>query len=291
MRLIIISGRSGSGKTSALQVLEDLNFYCVDNLPASLLPELAKHIQPETENTHGQGNIAVSIDARNPSSQLAQFPQIFNALDKKLNCSIMYLDASEEVLLRRFISSKRKHPLSNEHQSLKEALDQEAEILAPIETLASKNIDTSYMTIHQLRELIKQDIFHKGGQHTAILLQSFSYKHGIPVDTDLVFDVRCLKNPHWVSELKDLTGQDQAVKDYLSSDKLTQSMVKDISDYFLKWLPEFEANNRSYLTLSIGCTGGQHRSVFVCEAVAKKLQGHVGHIQVRHRQLGTAFNG
>lgn len=289
MQLAIISGRSGSGKTTALQVLEDLNFYCVDNLPLSLLPKLIEQVQQEAAlNNHSDAydRIAVGIDARNLASQLKDFPKIFQQLNSNhLNCKIIYLDSKDEVLIRRFSTSRRKHPLSSETVSLAEAIASEDKFLKPIEELASLSVDTSNLTIHQLRETIKQEIFQNNSQQTAILIQSFSYKHGIPIDADFVFDARCLPNPHWQTALRELTGLDSKVKSFLGKDEDTQEMLGNISHFLLRWIPEFETNNRSYLTIAIGCTGGQHRSVYLAETLAETLKAKVQKVQVRHREL------
>ncbi len=289
MQLKIISGRSGAGKTTALQILEDLNFYCVDNLPLFLLPELVKQIQSESTN-HPQAiyeNIAVGIDARNLASQIRNYAKIIEDLSKHVNCATIYLDSKDEVLLRRFSASRRKHPLSNEEVSLAEAIANEVEVLKPIEDLANLTVDTSNLTVHQLRETIKQKIYQANSQQTSILIQSFSYKHGIPIDADFVFDVRCLKNPHWEESLKELSGLDQPVQDFLIKDEKTQEMLNDL-DYFLnKWETEFEANNRSYLTIAIGCTGGRHRSVFMVEKLSERLKVKSRKVKVRHREIGS----
>jgi len=283
MQFIIISGRSGSGKTTALQVLEDLSFYCVDNLPVALLPSLAEQIQQQQKTIE---NVAVGIDARNLASQLQDFPLIYQQLrDLKIDCRIIFLDSNDEVLLRRFNASRRKHPLSSENISLKEAIEQEEFLLRSIEALSELSVDTSSLTIHQLRESIKQYVYQNRSQQISILIQSFSYKHGIPIDADLVFDVRCLNNPHWQEELKSLTGLDPAVQKFLENDPLSMEMVKDIEHYLQKWIPKFENNNRSYLTIAVGCTGGQHRSVFVSEKVAEYLKKSFSKIQTRHREL------
>lgn len=288
MQFIIISGRSGSGKTTALQALEDLGFYCVDNLPLTLLPSLAEQIQQESNPVD---KIAVGIDARNLANQLKDFPRIYQQLlDLKLDCKVIYLDSNDEILLRRFNASRRKHPLSNEIVSLKEAIVQEDKLLQPIASLADLSLDTSSLTIHQLRESIKQYIHQNRSQQISILIQSFSYKHGIPIDADLVFDVRCLNNPHWQAELKELTGLDKPVQTFLENDSLSTEMIEDIQEYLLKWIPQFENNNRSYLTIAIGCTGGQHRSVFVSEKLAEHLKKRFSKIQTRHREISHLQN-
>lgn len=290
MQLIIISGRSGSGKTTALQVLEDMGFYCVDNLPIALLPQLAEQIEQENINKPSTilDNIAVGIDARNLPNQLANFPDIVKKLKSiNLNCRIIYLDSNTETLLKRFSLTRRKHPLSNEKISLLEAINSEERLLQPIEQLAELTIDTSHLTIHQLREAIKQQIYRNPTQQIAILFQSFGFKHGLPIDADLVFDVRCLPNPHWNAELKALTGLDQRVQAFLSQQSICKEMITEIYQYLSRWLPEFEKNDRSYMTIAIGCTGGKHRSVFVVEQLATMLAKDFVKIQTRHRDLSN----
>ncbi len=290
MQLIIISGRSGSGKTTALQVLEDMGFYCVDNLPIALLPQLAEQIEQENINKPSTilDNIAVGIDARNLPNQLANFPDIVKKLKSiNLNCRIIYLDSNTETLLKRFSLTRTKHPLSNEKISLLEAINSEERLLQPIEQLAELTIDTSHLTIHQLREAIKQQIYRNPTQQIAILFQSFGFKHGLPIDADLVFDVRCLPNPHWNAELKALTGLDQRVQAFLSQQSICKEMITEIYQYLSRWLPEFEKNDRSYMTIAIGCTGGKHRSVFVVEQLATMLAKDFVKIQTRHRDLSN----
>ncbi len=286
MKLIIVSGRSGSGKSTAIQVLEDLNFYCVDNLPLTLLTKLTKQIQEQNSTNNGKkiDNIAVGIDARNLNTHLESFSYELTELEKlSIDCEVIFLDAIDEILLNRFHASRRKHPLSNENISLMEAISYEENLLKPIEAKVDLHIDTSGLTIHQLREQIKQHIYQDA--QTSILIQSFSYKHGIPIDADLVFDTRCLINPHWQEELKTLNGLDQEVVNYLSKDKTCQKMIGDLNMFLNYWIPEFEKNDRSYLSIAIGCTGGQHRSVFVSESLAKTLKQQFSNIQIRHREL------
>lgn len=283
MELIIISGRSGSGKSTVLHVLEDRGFYCIDNLPASLLPSLAERISLDSEESP---KVAVSIDARNLSSDLQKVPSIIEDLrDKDLSTEIVFLDANSQTLLKRFNESRRKHPLSSEQIGLQEAIDMESTLLAPISMLASLNIDTSNMSLQALRETIKTQVV--GGKATgmALIFESFGFKNGVPVDADIVYDVRCLPNPYWNTNLRALTGLDPAVANYLENEKEVDEMVKDIQSYLEKWLPSYESNNRSYMTIAIGCTGGQHRSVFLCEKLGDLFSSKIPNVQVRHREL------
>lgn len=284
MKLIIISGRSGSGKSTCLHVLEDLGYYCVDNIPASLLGALAKRIC--TETTPELNNVAVSIDARNISEDLQQFPTIFEQLaDTKLDRQIIFLDAESTTLLKRFSETRRKHPLSNTHIGLLEAIDKEQAMLEPIAALADLSVDTSSLSLHQLRDVIKNRVAEHDDHGLALQFQSFGFKNGLPIDADMVYDARCLPNPYWVADLRGLTGQDREVIDYLESQAEVQEMFEDIKDYLERWLPRFSANNRSYITVAIGCTGGQHRSVFLCEKLKKHFEQTIVNIQVRHKEF------
>jgi len=282
MQLVIISGRSGSGKTIALHVLEDIGFYCVDNLPISLLPKLVNEIQTYSPTIK---NIAVGIDARNNPKQLENFPQILKQLKQVITESkVIYLDSTTKELIKRFSETRRKHPISSNNISLPEAIESENELLGPISSSADISIDTSRLSLHDLRDLIKKLInYDEGGM--AVLIESFGFKHGIPSDADLVFDVRCLPNPHWVPNLRAKTGLDQEVKGFLSQHKPVKKMLKDIINYLEDWLPEFAENNRSYMTVAIGCTGGQHRSIYMTECIYEHFKPSITNLQSRHRDI------
>jgi RNase adapter protein RapZ len=283
MKLTIISGRSGSGKSTVLHILEDRGYYCIDNLPASLLPALAARV---SSGAAGTSNIAVSIDARNISADLAQVPHILSMIeDDSFPTEVIFLDANSQTLLKRFSESRRKHPLTSNTVGLKEAIDKESELLEAISVMASLSINTSSMSLHQLRDTIKMRLLDNVEQDLAILFQSFGFKNGIPVDADIVYDVRCLPNPYWDVSLRALTGADQAVIDFLDKQPLVGEMLDDIAHYLKKWLPSFESNNRSYMTVGIGCTGGQHRSVYMCEQLSKRFRNDFNNVQVRHREL------
>ena len=282
-QLIIISGRSGSGKTTALQALEDIGFYCVDNLPAQLIPELVRSLI--NSNQHGIQAIAVGIDARNVPEQLPQLPQIIDSL-RKLNVStkIVYLDSNDTVLLQRFSATRRKHPLSDKEISLAEAIEEEKKLLLSISNIADLNIDTSLLNIHKLREAIKKSV---GSSQHGLALQfvSFGYKKGVPSDADFVYDVRCLPNPHWCPELRDLTGRDPEVAEFLKKQETSTEMLEQIYNFLRLWIPRFEESNRAYLTVAIGCTGGQHRSVYISEGLKSKFELERDNVQIRHREL------
>lgn len=284
MRLIIVSGRSGSGKSTALDVLEDSGFYCIDNLPASLLPDLTHRALLHTELLNPQ--VAISIDARNLPNQLKRFPELLDeARSHNILCEVLYLDADDETLLTRFSETRRRHPLTNENRSLAEAIADERLMLSPIADLADLKIDTSRLNLYQLRDAIKLRLLNKPEPGTAFLVESFGFKRGMPVDADLVFDVRCLPNPYWKPELRDFSGKDQPIQEYLEGQPDVEEMYQDIFTYLHKWLPRFAASNRSYVTIAIGCTGGHHRSVYLAERLGQSLKQSLKNVQVRHRDL------
>ncbi|MDE3738438.1 MULTISPECIES: RNase adapter RapZ [Pseudomonas] len=284
MRLIIVSGRSGSGKSTALDVLEDHGFYCIDNLPAGLLPELAERALLHTELLEPQ--VAVSIDARNLPSQLQRFPELLvEARSRHIKCDVLYLDAEHATLLKRFSETRRRHPLTNDNRSLAEAIQDEEALLAPIADLADLKIDTTHLNLYQLRDSIKLRLLNQPEPGTAFLIESFGFKRGMPVDADLVFDVRCLPNPYWKPELRDHSGLEPAVAEYLAGQPDVEEMYQDILGYLSKWLPRFAASNRAYVTIAIGCTGGHHRSVYVAERLGTALKPSLKNVQVRHRDL------
>jgi len=279
--LVIISGRSGSGKSTALHVLEDIGYYCIDNLPVTLLSPLVDRLKEEERIER----IAVGIDARNIADDLILFPEIIQNIDKdEVRVIVLYLDASSPALVKRFSETRRKHPLTNERQDLREALDQETRLLDPISALASLSIDTTDMTIHELRDEIRIRLAEQNHDF-ALLFQSFAYKRGVPVDADFVFDVRNLPNPHWEAPLRPLTGLDADVQEFLDKQQDFTEMYQDLSSYLDNWLPKFQVNNRSYVTIAIGCTGGQHRSVYMAQKLFSHYHSQFTNVQVRHREL------
>jgi UPF0042 nucleotide-binding protein len=284
MRLIIVSGRSGSGKSTALNVLEDNGFYCIDNLPAGLLPELAQSALIHTELQHPQ--VAVSIDARNLPSHLQRFPDLLEEVrSRHILCDVLYLDADEETLLKRFSETRRRHPLTNDTRSLAEAIRDESQLLGPISDLADLKIDTTHLNLYQLRDSLQLRLLDKPEPGTAFLIESFGFKRGMPVDADLVFDVRCLPNPYWRPDLRDFSGRDQPVIEFLDAQSDVEEMYQDIRGYLQKWLPRFAASNRAYVTIAIGCTGGHHRTVYLAERLGATLKTQLKNVQVRHRDL------
>lgn len=284
MQVVIVSGRSGSGKTTALHVLEDIGFYCVDNLPVGLLPQLTRQLK--SDHPSQTEHVAVGVDARNAPTQLANFLNILRQLDaEKIDHQIVFLDADDHTLLKRFSETRRKHPISDAKVSLPEAIKKESDILHPISSNAGLNIDTSHLSLHDLRDLIKKQFDKTQDARMAILFQSFGFKVGVPPDTDLMFDVRCLPNPHWVRELRALTGLDQGVIQFLEGQDTVAQMINDIEHFLRRWLPQFEQNNRSYMTVAIGCTGGQHRSVYIAQSLSERFSPDYPNVQVRHREL------
>lgn len=280
MRLIIVSGRSGSGKTILLHALEDLGYYCVDNLPAEMLPGLVSTLQSD------HSLLAVSIDARNLPSNETILKEVIGQLRRPdWHTDIIYLDADPKDLLRRFSETRRRHPLSNDDVSLQEAIEQEKTLLTPLSTMADLTIDTSHLSQHQLCNLIRDRFSRENPNRLQLLFQSFGYKNGIPADADIIFDVRCLPNPYWEPALRSLTGKDPIVAEYFQGYPEVEQMIGDIIHFLTRWVSRFEADNRSYLTVCIGCTGGRHRSVYICEALYQRIQSIHQNTQLRHRDL------
>jgi len=288
MRLVIISGRSGSGKSTALHVLEDMGYNCVDNLPATLLPALVAQMNRgvTADTPQDLKNIAISIDARNHWSDLQQFPDIITSVRSEgVHCEVLFLDANSEILIQRFSETRRKHPLSNENTGLSDAIDAERKRLESIADVSDLVIDTTTLTLHELRDLIKKRVVGKDSPTMAIQFLSFGFKHGVPVDVDLVFDARCLPNPYWKPSLRQHTGLETPVIKFLESEAMVSDMYNDITEYLTRWFPRYEDNNRSYITIAIGCTGGQHRSVYLTKKLHDHFKRIYQNVQMRHRQL------
>ncbi len=284
MNLVIISGLSGSGKSVALHALEDMDFYCIDNLPVSLLDAFATEIKEQTYKNGG--NVAIGIDARNHPDQLVNFPDIINGLKNKgIHCKILFLQADDATLLKRFSETRRKHPLSGTGIPLADAIVKERGLLTPITANADMFIDTSRTNVHQLRDLVMEFHGKSGNSEFSLLLRSFGYKHGLPTDADFVFDARCLPNPYWQPALRALTGMDDAVIEYLDREAVARQYYTSVEHFLGEWIPHFKADNRSYLSIAIGCTGGQHRSVYLVEKLAHYLAGQAVEVVKRHREL------
>jgi len=284
MKLSIISGRSGSGKSTALKALEDAGFNCVDNFPVSLLEALvADTLSGPTTAT----DYAVCIDARNP--ELAAFPEILAAIDRsQVQLQIIYLDALTGTLVKRFSETRRRHPLTDAHTTLLEAIEAERVLLRPIADIADLTMDTTAMQGPQLIDAIRTRVAATRAAGISILFRSFGFKLGVPVDADFVFDIRCLPNPHWQPQLRELTGRDAAVADYLGGHDTFNRMFEDIAVFLETWIPQFEADNRAYMTVAVGCTGGQHRSVCMVERLGERFSDRAGKVLVRHRELPAA---
>ena len=284
MKLVIVSGLSGSGKSVALHTLEDLDYYCIDNLPIALLEPFAQQLLDSPPV--GQDNAAVGIDARNQSADLTRFPELLKRLrGRGIVCEILYLQADDETLLKRFSETRRKHPLSRANVSLADAIVQERSLLEPISANASLHIDTTHTNIHQLRDLVQERVAGKTAGALSLLFKSFGFKHGVPEDADFVFDVRCLPNPHWEARLRPQTGLDADVAEFLGSHAMVDEMFDEISRFLDTWIPRFQNENRSYLTIAIGCTGGQHRSVYLARRLGDHFQSRYPSVLVRHREL------
>jgi len=285
MKLLIVSGLSGSGKSIVLDTLEDCGYYCIDNLPITLLQDFISHVML-VDDSATYKKTAIGIDARNQSESLLFFSDSLDSIRSKgIDCEVLFLQAEESVLLKRYSETRRKHPLSDADVSLKEALGIEKDILRPVLNYANVVIDTSRTHLYQLRELVKKQIEKKNEQYFSVQFQSFGYKYGVPLDADFVFDARCLPNPYWNPELRGFTGKDQPIVDFLENAESARDFFQDICGFLERWVPRFQGDNRSYLTVAIGCTGGQHRSVYLVEALVKHFKENALNVIIRHREL------
>jgi UPF0042 nucleotide-binding protein len=277
-RILIVTGQSGSGKSSALQVLEDLGYYCIDNLPLALLPEIVEKL--DRENNLEQ--LALGVDVRSTRADLQEFDHVFEQLLKYGSVDIIYLTTQDQELISRFSASRRPHPLASRFKSLNQCIQEEKTLLLPIQLRSTVHIDTTDKSVHDL----KHTLLSKLGQsdQLILILQSFGYKHGIPLDADYVFDVRHLPNPHWDLELRKYSGLDLPVQQFLLQSEQTNEMFQDIYHFLEKWLPAFAEGHRHYMTVSIGCTGGQHRSVYIVDRLKKALEANWS-VQVLHREM------
>ncbi|MCL7744059.1 RNase adapter RapZ [Guyparkeria hydrothermalis] len=286
-RLILVTGQSGSGKSVALAALEDSGFYCIDNLPPDLLDHLAESYLKGSIAARG---IAISIDARAPEQSLADLPDRIDRLRQRmpqLRISSLFLEADRQRLITRFSETRRRHPLSYQIENLVEAIAREGQLLMPIRAYADLVIDTSLTTVHQLREDVRSRLIGEKVVGPRILIQSFGFKFGIPLDSDFLFDVRFLPNPHWDTSLRPHSGLDEAVVNYLEQHPVTHDTRSRISEFLAHMLVQASRSDRSYLTCSVGCTGGKHRSVYIVEQIARDLRPTFGNLVVRHRDLGN----
>ncbi len=284
LRLIIVSGLSGSGKSVALHVLEDLGYYCIDNIPAALLKLAVNEVHS------GEGLtaelLAVGVDARNRPKDLEALPGLINDLrDQGVRTDIVFLHASDEILLQRYSESRRRHPLAKHGTELRKAISAEREILTHMNNAADLVIDTSRTSIYELADVIRERVDRRKSEALSVLIESFGFKHRIPADADFVFDMRCLPNPYWSADLRGLTGLDQEVINYLGEQDNFVAMFDDIVGFLNRWIPRFEDAHRGYLTVAIGCTGGQHRSVHMTEKLAAELRNHHEPVLTRHNNL------
>ena len=284
MRLVVISGHSGSGKTSALNVLEDIGFACIDNLPASLLRKLITELR--TQPLADEKKLAVGIDARNLVGDLATIPDILREIKVSgVDVSVIFMYARRTDLVRRFSETRRKHPLSSDSVSLIRAIELEESLLAPIASITDRKVDTTGLSLHQLRDLIKNIIAPDKLEHMSILFESFGFKRGLPEASDFIFDVRCLPNPYWKIELRNQSGLDGSVIEFLESQTEVAAMLADVIRFLTRWIPKFQADNRSYLTICIGCTGGQHRSVYIANRLYQHFLQLHPYVQIEHKEL------
>lgn len=284
MKLLIVSGMSGAGKSSALHVLEDMEYYCIDNLPAGLVVEFAKQMTSFPSNTYK--GAAIGIDVRNLTDDLMRFSEIVAELDDiGVQSETIVFDAADEVLLKRFSETRRRHPLASKEIALAEAIQMERNRLSAIFEQADLHIDTSSTNIKQLRDVVKQRVVREEVAGMSLLFESFGFKHGVPTDVNFVFDVRCLPNPHWDQKLRPLTGRDRPVAEFLEQHENVERMFVQIRDLVETWLPKFEEENRCYLNVSIGCTGGQHRSVYLVQRLTEYFSGRCSNVLTRHREL------
>ena len=284
-RLTIVTGLSGSGKSVALHTLEDEGFYCIDNLPSSMVHDLLNKVLADNNKLFEK--LAIGIDMRGEHSTPDEFLKVLQLLHARsdVQTDVLFLDTSRRTLSTRFSETRRRHPLSSKDVPLITAIDREIELLASVKNEADLVIDTSLLNLHQLRDIISSDVLGKSTTGLALIFQSFGFKHGQPTSTDFMFDVRCLPNPYWEPSLREFTGRDEPIIDFLGEQEHVQEMFSDIQTFVERWLPRFEGENRAYLTVSVGCTGGRHRSVFLCEMLASHFNSKRDNVSLRHREL------
>lgn len=280
--MVLVSGLSGSGKSTALRALEDLGYYCVDNLPAALLKNFAAE---SAAHPALYSRVALGIDARSRDPELAQIPSWLNELaESGPDCQMLFLTADEKAIIKRFSETRRRHPLTSEHCALPQAIKMEIALMEPLRMRSDWVIDTSDTNIHELRRQVWKCVGGESDSMT-VVLESFAFKRGVPQDVDFVFDARNLPNPHWVDDLRDLSGMDQAVQEWLEQHEIVDQMETDIEKFLLNWLPQFSDSQRSYITVGIGCTGGRHRSVYLVSRLSANLRNAFDHVMTHHREL------
>jgi UPF0042 nucleotide-binding protein len=290
VRIIVLSGLSGSGKSVALRMLEDLDYYCIDNIPAALLKPFIAHAVRSPEQTYGRA--AVGVDARNSASEIAIVPQLIDELRRSgIDCEVIFLTAADEVLLRRFAETRRTHPMGRGSRDLSTAIALERRLMDPIAQAADLVIDTSHMGMHKLRDLIAERLGEPRGGRLSVTFESFGFKHGIPGDADFVFDARSLPNPYWEPTLRALTGRDAQVISFLERHSDVARLVDDITTFISARIPEYQASNRGYLTVAVGCTGGQHRSVYIVERLTQRFAETHPRVRARHTGLRSEAAG
>ncbi|MET0330488.1 MAG: RNase adapter RapZ [Dyella sp.] len=282
-RVVVLTGMSGGGKTVALRALEDLEFYCVDNLPTALLPQLVAAASEGGGGKHRR--IAVGVDVRNRSEDFRRMPAVLSELAAAgVEVHLIFLDSRDEVLIKRYSETRRRHPLSAQGLSLADAIAEERRLLRPLATIAEKVIDSSDLNVHQLRRLIATG-YAQATEGMTLMFESFAFKRGLPLDADFVFDARCLPNPHWQPSLRPLSGKDAPVREYLDAQPLVTEYFNDTARWLDAWLPRFEHDDRSYVTISIGCTGGRHRSVYLVEKLAAHYRVKRDNVLIFHREV------
>lgn len=279
MEIIIVSGRSGAGKSVALRALEDIGYYCIDNIPLDLLPQLTNILSANHRA------VAISLDIRNLSTSSQSLESLLSQVQQDHQVKIIFLDTERSVLIRRYSDSRRLHPLSVQDLSLEAAIEEEQRYLEPLIQYANLIVDTTHLSTHELAERLRQFLCGSSDKDLKIVFQSFGFKYGLPLDADYVFDVRFLPNPHWNPELRPLTGLDEPVASFLSKHNEVNNFIYLTRNYIETWLPMLEQNNRSYLTVAIGCTGGKHRSVYITEQLANYFQAKGKNIQIQHKSL------
>ncbi len=284
MRIIVLSGLSGSGKSVALHMLEDFGYYCIDNIPAALLKPFVSYTvrspEPRYERT------AIGLDARNTAAEVASVPRLIDELKRSgLQCEVLFLTASDDELLRRYQETHRKHPMARSDVGLREAIAMEREVLEPIAAIADLLIDTTRLSVHGLRDLINRRVEQRAAGRLSITFESFGFKRGIPGDADFVFDARALPNPYWEPALRNLNGRDPEVMRFMETHTHVAKLIEDIAQFVRNRIPEYQAGNRGYLTVAVGCTGGQHRSVYIVDRLVEQFAREFEDVTARHSSL------